>query len=97
MTALERIQSTQLGVDVRGDSVRVVVAADKYTVARISEGMNDRELYARMFTAARDLYLAIRPLAFASPDAPPPGVHPNHWRGAVSAALEAMAKARGEA
>jgi hypothetical protein len=47
-----RILQTPLSTDIRGSSVRVVVAADKYTVARISEGVNDRAEYARLFAAA---------------------------------------------
>ena len=52
MASLERIQDTPLAIDVRGDSVRVVVAGDNYTVANISPGMNDRAEYARLFAAA---------------------------------------------
>lgn len=55
---IDRIASTPLAVDARGDSVRVVVAADKYTVANISAGMNDREEYARLFAAAPALMQA---------------------------------------
>lgn len=55
---ISRIANTPLAVDVRGDSVRVVVAADEYTVASISAGMNDREEYARLFAAAPALMQA---------------------------------------
>lgn len=60
--ALYRILSTPLAFDVRGDSVRIVVAADKYTVANISEGMNDREEYARLFAAAPELLGVVQTL-----------------------------------
>lgn len=95
--ALDRILTTPLKATKRGGMSSVRVAADSFHVATISAGMNDQPEYARLFAAAPDLYQAIRPLAFASPDSPPPGVHPNVWRNAVSAALEAMTKARGEA
>jgi hypothetical protein len=96
-TALDRILTTPLKVDVRGGMSSVRVAADSFHVATISTGMNDQAEYARLFAAASDLYQAIKPLAFSSPDIPPPGVHPQHWRDAVSAARQAMAKARAEA
>jgi hypothetical protein len=57
--ANRRIALTPLSIDVRGTSVRVVVAADKYTVANVSEGMNDRREYARLFAAAPMLLEAI--------------------------------------
>lgn len=59
MTASERITGTPLATDVRGSSVRVVVAADKYTVANINAGMNDREEYARLFAASPQLLAAV--------------------------------------
>lgn len=58
--AMKRIMSTPLAVDVRGDSVRVVVAADKYTVAKISEGMNDRKDYARLFALSLEMLAALK-------------------------------------
>lgn len=56
----ERVLGTSLSTDTRGSSVRVVVTADRYTVANISEGMNDREVYARLFAAAPDLLRALQ-------------------------------------
>lgn len=63
---LDRIAATPLAVDARGDSIRVVVAADKYTVANISSGMNDREEYARLFAVAPALMQAGDALAEAA-------------------------------
>lgn len=60
MTAIDRIRNTPLAIDVRGNSVRVVVSADKYTVALISEGMNDRVEYSKLFAAAPELLAALR-------------------------------------
>jgi hypothetical protein len=60
--ALERILSTPLAVDTRGMQARVVVAADKYTVAVISHGMNDRAEYALLFARAPQLLTALRRL-----------------------------------
>jgi len=97
MAAIARVEATQLKAAERGGMSSVRVAADGFHVATVSAGMNDQAAYARLFAAAPNLYQAIKPLAFSSPDNPPPGVHPNHWRDAVSAAREAMAKARGEA
>lgn len=67
-SSISRIASTPLAVDARGSSVRVVVAADKYTVANISAGMNDREEYARLFAAAPALMQAGDELAGAAVD-----------------------------
>lgn len=51
-----RIMGTPLAVAERETgTARVVVAADKFTVATISLGMNDRTEYARLFAAAPDL------------------------------------------
>lgn len=58
-SAMDRIMTTPLAADAMGSSVRVVVAADKYTVANVSEGMNDREEYARLFAAAPELLAAL--------------------------------------
>lgn len=67
--AMNRIMTTPLAVDARGSSVRVVVAADKYTVANVSEGMNDREEYARLFAAAPEfLAAALAVLDYATLD-----------------------------
>lgn len=58
----ERISKTPLAVEQRRWNIRVVVARDKYTVATISQGMNDREEYARLFSAAPELLDALKNL-----------------------------------
>ncbi|CAN7378539.1 hypothetical protein LJR220_003368 [Bradyrhizobium sp. LjRoot220] len=58
-TAAERIASTPLAIEQRRWNIRVVVAADKYTVATVSQGINDREEYARLFSAAPDMLAAL--------------------------------------
>jgi hypothetical protein len=58
--ALKRILETPLDIDVRGGSCRVVVAADKYTIANISTGANDREAYARLFASAPAMLEALQ-------------------------------------
>lgn len=58
--AMKRIMSTPLAIDVRGGSVRIVVAGDKYTVAQISEGMNDRKAYARLFALSVEMLAALK-------------------------------------
>lgn len=55
-TPKERILNTPLTVDGRARAVRVTVARDKYTVALISDGMNDRQEYAKLFAAAPKLW-----------------------------------------
>lgn len=52
--AIARMSREPLTVDIRGSSVRVVTGSN-YTVANISQGMNDRVAYARLFAAAPDL------------------------------------------
>lgn len=94
-SALDRILATPLKATKRGGMSSVRVAADSFHVATISAGMNNQAEYARLFAAAPDLYQAIKPLAFSSPDLPPKDIDPNDWRGAVIAARAAMAKARG--
>ncbi len=93
-TAIDRILTTPLKATERGGMSSVRVAADSFHVATISAGMNDQPEYCRLFAAAPDLYQAIKPLAFSSPDLPPKDIDPNDWRGAVIAARAAMAKAR---
>lgn len=58
--SMKRVMSTPLAVDVRGSSIRVVVAADKYTVALVSEGMNDREAYARLFALSVEMLAVLK-------------------------------------
>lgn len=96
-TALDRILTTPLKATERGGMSSVRVAADSFHVATISAGMNDQAEYSRLFAAAPDLYQAIKPLAFSSPDIPPNDVDPADWRSAVLAARAAMLKARGDA
>jgi len=58
--ARKRIVQAPLSIDARGSSVRVIIAADKYTVANVSQGINDREEYARLFSAAPDMLAALQ-------------------------------------
>jgi len=56
----ERIVAAPLAVAQRRWNIRVVVAADDYTVTTISQDMNDREEYARLFAAAPELLAALK-------------------------------------
>lgn len=58
-----RITTTPLATDCRGSSVRVIVARDKYTVANVSQGMNDREEYARLFAASPEMLQMLQTMA----------------------------------
>jgi hypothetical protein len=58
-TPLQRIMECPL----RADKQFVRVAADGYHVTTISDGMNDCEEYARLFSAAPALLAALRLLA----------------------------------
>lgn len=53
----------------------------------------ERDANARLIAAAPDLLAAIKPLAFADPQRPPPGLPGPYWRDAVEAALRAFAAA----
>jgi hypothetical protein len=60
-----RIMQTPLAVAERETgTARVVVAADKFTVATINIGMNDRTEYARLFAASPDLLAALRAIVW---------------------------------
>jgi hypothetical protein len=62
---MKRIMNTPLNIDARGSSVRVVVAADNYSVAHIAEGMNDRLQYAKLFAASPKLLEALEEVVSA--------------------------------
>lgn len=87
----ERIAKTPLAVVQHRWNIRVVVAADKYTVATISQGMNDREEYGRLFAAAPNMLAALHK-AHDYLDS-----HGNGWEEAetLAAIREAMEKAEG--
>lgn len=92
-SAMDRIMTTPLAADAMGSSVRVVVAADKYTVANVSEGMNDREEYARLFAAAPELLEALKNISECA-EAGADGANMDLW---VAQAAAAIAKATGGA
>ena len=61
-TAFAGVRGTRLKVDNR-DRRSIRVAGDGYHVATVSPGMNDPEVYARLFAAAPGLYALVEAVA----------------------------------